>query len=171
MSAIIPTERLAGKSPEEIEQILTQHQGKAEILNDGMHLGMPESHVKSDIGLLLAGHVRPYVDFFGGKTTSGTDGTLFRNGVLLSPDVSIWTTERLYSATTAHHLYSEGTVPTLIMECAWWHERNRAFDKKRNYYFAPACEGLRDVNGHHTKVEEVWVLILHMDREIVPKHN
>ena len=174
MSTIIGNDVCAKLSPADIEQILTNHQGKAEIFEDGIHLDMPECHVKNRLGFLFGTHIVTTVAFFGGICTTGTDGTKFRNGRLLSPDISVWTNERKYSKETALHLYQDGTAPKLVVEFEWFHERRmtkKAFDKVLNYYFSDNYIGLDDMYGKPTRVEEAWVFIIHPEKEVVPEDH
>jgi hypothetical protein len=46
MATLIANDVCANLSAADFEQILTNHQGKAEIFEDGIHLDMPECHVK-----------------------------------------------------------------------------------------------------------------------------
>lgn len=151
---------------------LTGHQGKAEIFEDGIHLCPPEFHPKNIFGFVLGMHIYKLVSFSGGVCTGATDGTKLRNGTLFSPDVSVWTKERLFSRETAQHLYRDGTAPKMVMECEWYHERNmpkKAVDEVLTYYFSDDYIGLDDIRGRPTRVEEAWVYITHPDREVVLK--
>ncbi len=140
----LPVSAWKDVSNEVIERELTDCYGIIQVFDDVITRDLPECHTKSAVAVFFLVLIGPYASHFSWQLTSGTDGTKFSNGQLLSPDLSVWTRERKYTAEVANHLYCEGPSPNFVFECEWIQEcdqEKKGHDKILNYYLNNNCFG------------------------------
>ena len=156
LQTTLPKEVLQRVTNEEIEQQILDTRGKIEITQHAVIRTMPVCHRMSAAGGFLIHHISSQCRFQGCVFTTGTDATKFETGELLSPDLSVFTPERLYNVHTATHLYSAGPAPHLVAEVVWDTEVNqptKGLPKVLNQLFT-----VIGTNG--TQIEEGWVLVI-----------
>lgn len=157
-----PVECLSGIANEVIEDAICDGYVKVQILGNESTRDLAESRLKSAISLLFLSRIGSYLYLRRWKWASGTSGTKYQNGFLLTPDFSIWTKNGSNDRHTALHLNQPGPAPAIVFDCEYEQEctsDKKGYDKIWNYYFHPTCLGTA-VKGIETKVKEAWLFVV-----------
>jgi hypothetical protein len=152
----------AWATPEQIEQMLENVDGRVNIVNNTIYREAPECAGKAGLTFLWGQFYGKFMDTQRYRCTGATGGTAYADGSFLNPNISVWDcndVNRLFKGGVHEHLMRQGPAPNWVLEYVWQSEvlkEGKGVDKVESGYF-------NKFGTNNTRVDEAWILVKQQD--------